>query len=70
MSKNEFDPDWLNTKQDYEMVIRETIAEHQEVIEELIRLNLWQARRLKQTKHKDFAYNQLEIITRQEYERL
>lgn len=70
MSRHDFNPDWLNTKQDYEMIIRETIAEHQEVIEELISLNLWQARRLKHTHHKNFAYDHLDKITGRENERL
>lgn len=70
MSKNEFNPDWLHGKEDYDRILRETILEHKEVIDELISLNLWQARRLNHQQHKDFAYDSLEKITSQKYERL
>lgn len=38
-------------------------------IKELISLNLWSARRLHKT-HKDYAYTDLEKITKQKYQRL
>lgn len=37
---------------------------------ELISLNLWSARRLKNQQHKEFAYNELDKITGQKHERV
>jgi hypothetical protein len=45
------------------------IERQKKAIDELISLNLWSARRL-HTLYKEFAYNELEKITGQYYERL
>lgn len=40
------------------------------VIEDLISLNLWQARRIKPKQYKDYVYNEIERMTGQNHERL
>lgn len=56
-----------------ESLSTESIIKHSEdkdhIIRELISLNLWQARRL-HPQYKKFAYDDLEKITDEEYERL
>lgn len=51
---------------DYRMLI---VDERDKTIDELISLNLWSARRLSKI-HKEFAYNELEVITNQKHERV
>ena len=45
------------------------ITDLRKVNEELVSLNLWSARRLRNA-HKDFAYNDLERITKRNHERV
>jgi hypothetical protein len=48
----------------------ETKTRYANEIGELISLNLWSARRLKHQQYKDFAYDELEKITRQKHDRV
>lgn len=48
---------------------RRLLEEERKENQELISLNLWSARRLQKV-HKEFAYNELEELTNQKYERI
>lgn len=45
------------------------ILAQEKIIEELVSLNLWSARRLPKT-HKEFAYGMLEELTNKKHERV
>ena len=56
----------------YEILIEDQKSAIEDLLEErkeLISLNLWSARRLHNI-HKNFAYDELEIITGEEHERI
>lgn len=48
---------------------RKLLEEERTKNKELINLNLWSVRRLPQI-HKEFAYNELEAISKQKHERI
>ncbi len=55
---------------DYALLMNDAVYkvnERDKVIEELVSLNLWSARRLPKV-HKEFAYNELDMITNQKHE--
>lgn len=57
----------------YEILIEDQKAAIEDLLEErkeLISLNLWSARRLKNDWYKNFAYDELETITGEKHERL
>lgn len=65
--------DYSNPYEDFAALSLKEIIRHSEskdeIIRELISLNLWSARRLPKM-YKEFAYNELEKITDEEFERL
>lgn len=57
-------------RDDFKEALKGSMLEHTEVIEKLISLNLWQAERLQNTQYKSSAYDQLETLTGENYNRI